>query len=68
MRTSPLLDDLHSCQDLQTILRKNLDTTSMVLSWKADYLKLKHYRYIRNQIAHENYADESNMCSAQDAV
>ena len=39
-----------------------------VAGWKKDYLQLKHYRYIRNQIAHENYADESNMCSAGDTV
>lgn len=37
-----------------------------VTGWKNDYMRLKHYRYIRNQIAHENYADESNMCSAGD--
>lgn len=34
--------------------------------WEKDYLQLKHYRYIRNQIAHENYAHESDMCSAKD--
>ena len=28
-----------------------------VAGWKNDYMQLKHYRYIRNQIAHENYAD-----------
>lgn len=39
-----------------------------VAGWKKDYMQLKHYRYIRNQIAHENYADESNMCSAGDTV
>lgn len=36
--------------------------------WKKDYLQLKHYRYIRNQIAHENYANESDMCSAEDTA
>ena len=39
-----------------------------VAGWKNDYMQLKHYRYIRNQIAHENYADESNMCSAGDTA
>lgn len=39
-----------------------------VSGWKNDYMQLKHYRYIRNQIAHENYADESNMCSAGDTA
>lgn len=36
--------------------------------WKKDYLQLKHYRYIRNQIAHENYAHESDMCSFKDTA
>lgn len=39
-----------------------------VSGWKNDYMQLKHYRYIRNQIAHENYADESNICSAGDTA
>ena len=39
-----------------------------VAGWKNDYMQLKHYRYIRNQIAHENYADESNMCSVGDTA
>lgn len=39
-----------------------------VAGWKNDYMQLKHFRYIRNQIAHENYADESNMCSAGDTA
>lgn len=39
-----------------------------VSGWKADYQSLKHYRYVRNQIAHENYADEGNMCSDSDVV
>ena len=34
--------------------------------WKDDYYTLKHYRYIRNQIAHDAYADEENMCSKED--
>lgn len=34
--------------------------------WEKDYLQLKHYRHIRNQIAHENYANESDMCSVKD--
>lgn len=39
-----------------------------VPGWKADYLKLKHYRYIRNQIAHENNATEESLCSLEDAA
>lgn len=36
--------------------------------WEKDYLQLKHYRYIRNQIAHENHAHESDMCSVKDTA
>ena len=39
-----------------------------IAGWKQDYLKLKHYRYIRNQIAHENYAEEENMSSPEDTA
>lgn len=39
-----------------------------IAGWKQDYLKLKHYRYIRNQIAHENYAEEENMSCPEDTV
>ena len=37
-----------------------------VANWEDDYKKLKHYRWVRNQIAHENYADEENMCEIGD--
>ena len=37
-----------------------------VPGWTRDYAQLKRYRYIRNQIVHENYADEDNMCSDSD--
>ena len=39
-----------------------------VPGWKENYLELKHYRHIRNQIAHENYADEDTMCSDEDVA
>lgn len=37
-----------------------------VPNWKDDYYKLKHYRYIRNRIAHDNNADEETLCSPKD--
>lgn len=37
-----------------------------VQGWDDDYRQLKHYRDIRNQIVHENNADENNMCSVSD--
>ncbi len=38
-----------------------------VPGWEEDYKALKHYRWVRNQIAHETYADEENMCESGDA-
>ena len=68
------LDNL--CRDMNGIgvtgyIKDMEDTPSgefHVFGWKQDYLLLKHYRYIRNQIAHENYADEENMCSSEDTA
>lgn len=37
-----------------------------VKSWKDDYYQLKHYRYIRNRISHDNDADEETLCTPQD--
>jgi len=34
----------------------------------SDYKMLKHYRYMRNQIAHDNYAEEVAMCTENDIV
>ncbi len=36
--------------------------------WNEDYKKLKHYRHIRNQIVHDNYADERTMCDYDDVA
>ena len=40
--------------------------TYQVRGWDDDYKALKHYRWVRNQIAHEVYADEENMCESGD--
>lgn len=37
-----------------------------VKTWKDDYYQLKHYRYIRNRIAHDNDAYEENLCTPYD--
>lgn len=74
MESYKYLDNL--CKDMNGIgitgyikdMEKELNGDFYVAGWKNDYLLLKHYRYIRNQIAHENYADESNMCSAKDTA
>lgn len=38
-----------------------------VSNWKNDYVHLKHYRHIRNKIAHETYADENTLCFPEDS-
>lgn len=37
-----------------------------IKNWETDYRKFKHYRYIRNQIVHENSASESSLCNIND--
>ncbi|MBE5925970.1 MAG: hypothetical protein E7270_03310 [Lachnospiraceae bacterium] len=37
-----------------------------VEGWNEDLKKLKHYRWVRNQIAHEPGCSEENMCVAED--
>lgn len=37
-------------------------------TWEDDLKKLKHYRWVRNQISHEPGCSESNMCSLEDTI
>ena len=39
----------------------------LVQGWDEDFKRLKHYRWIRNQIAHEPNCTEENMCEYVDA-
>ena len=39
----------------------------MVRGWNDDYQALKHYRWVRNEISHNEYAEEENMCEPGDA-
>ena len=39
-----------------------------VSSWNEDLKRLKHYRWVRNQIVHEPNCNESNMCAPQDEL
>lgn len=72
MSTYKHLDNL--CSDMNGIgvtgyiedMEDSLNGKFHVPDWENDYRQLKHYRYIRNQIAHETYADEENMCSEED--
>lgn len=40
--------------------------TRYVKGWRDDLKQLKHYRWIRNQIAHEPNCSESEMCDSDD--
>lgn len=39
----------------------------LVQDWDEDFKRLKHYRWLRNQIAHEPNCTEENMCEYDDA-
>lgn len=39
-----------------------------VRGWNNDLKQLKHYRWIRNQIAHEPGCSEQNMCEPKDTL
>ena len=40
----------------------------LVKGWDDDLKQLKHYRWVRNQIAHEPDCTEQNMCEPSDTV
>lgn len=64
------------CRDMNGIgvtgyiedMEQAVNRVGYVSGWHSDYQKLKHYRYVRNQIAHEVYATEENMCSSEDVA
>lgn len=74
LQTYKRLDNL--CKDMNGIgvtgyindMEQIADGRYYVSGWKDDYYKFKHYRYIRNQIVHENYAEEDNLCLPEDSV
>ena len=39
-----------------------------VPGWDGDLKALKHYRWVRNQIAHDENADEESLCEPGDAL
>lgn len=65
-----LCRDMFSSEKGVTTYIETMEHTSggsyRVNGWDSDYKNLKHYRWIRNHIAHENYASEGSMCDEQD--
>lgn len=49
-------------------MAKISDGTSKVYNWDNDLKKLKHYRWIRNQIVHEPDCQEENMYHPDDVA
>lgn len=47
-------------------MENTFDGAFYVPNWGNDLQKLKHYRHIRTQIAHEPNCNESNMCVSED--
>lgn len=37
-----------------------------IAGWWDDYKRLKHYRYVRNRLVHDDDAFESDLCSLED--
>lgn len=40
--------------------------SALVSGWNEDLKRLKHYRWVRNQIVHDPNCNEKNMCSQAD--
>ena len=49
-------------------MTKNSKGAFYVNGWNEDLRRLKHYRWVRNQISHEPGCTEENMCEPDDAV
>lgn len=49
-------------------MQKISDGSYCVSTWNEDLKRLKHYRWLRNQISHEPNCTEENMCSPKDEL
>lgn len=74
MKSYKHLDNL--CRDMNGVgvtgyiedMDKSVNGPYHVPGWQSDYRTLKHYRYIRNRIAHDDDADEDNICCVEDEL
>lgn len=48
------------------LMEKTPRGAAKVENWEADYKQLKHYRWMRNKIAHDPEHTEETMCKAAD--
>ena len=69
-RLEKLCGDLLNCdRPVSAYIDEMLQTPAgarSVSTWNSDLEKLKHYRWIRNQISHEPGCTEQNMCKPGD--
>ncbi len=62
-------DVLNDERKISAYIDKMINTPNgrnLVDGWDDDLKQLKHYRWIRNKIAHEPNCTESNMCTRSD--
>lgn len=70
-RLDNLCKDVFRSEKGVTTYIESMENTSYSFrpaDFDSDYKNLHRYRHIRNQIAHDNYADESNMCDENDTL
>lgn len=59
--------DNHGISTYIDEMSKHTTASYYVSSWDDDLKKLKHYRWVRNQIVHEPNCTEENMCEYGDS-
>lgn len=64
---SEIYDDNHGVSSYIEEMINNPIGSRYVHGWDEDLKKLKHYRWVRNQIVHEPNCSEENMCEYGDA-
>ena len=72
MKSYKCLDAI--CRDMNGIgvtgyiedMERRANGAYIVPNWEADYKKLKHYRWLRNRIAHDVGAEEQDLCIDED--
>ena len=65
---SDILNDERRISAYIDEMAKISDGSTKVHNWDNDLKKLKHYRWIRNQIVHEPDCQEENICHPDDVA